>query len=146
MNKIVKQSPSLFFPLLPAFRPKPSSLGPGSFCILRMERKGRTFLSRCLERDVCEALGDLCVPPEKPARVRARRQEGGSACVARAEALGHNRAKTELHRPARRWLLATLITAETPAWDRVMYSSRWRGAHCLCSGGLLEGGKKKGPL
>ena len=63
--------------------------------------------------------------------------------MARAEALGHNRANTELHRPARRWLPATLITAETPAWDRVMYSSRWRGAHCLCSGGLLEGGKKK---
>ncbi|XDA90054.1 hypothetical protein R6Z07F_019625 [Ovis aries] len=47
-------------------------VGLGSFCILRMERKDRSFLSRCLERDVCKALGD----PEKPARVRARRQEG----------------------------------------------------------------------
>lgn len=118
-------------------------VGLGSFCILRMERKDRSFLSRCLERDVCKALGD----PEKPARVRARRQEGGTGLRGPRRGPGPQfRAKPEIQHPARRWLRATLITAETLAWDRLMYSSRRRAAHCLFSGGLLEGKKKKGPL
>ena len=91
-------------------------VGPESFCILRMERKDRSFLSRCLERDVCKALGDPCVTPEKPARVRARRQEGGRGLRGPRRGPGPQlRAKPEIQRPARRWLLATLITAETPA-------------------------------
>lgn len=118
-------------------------VGLGSFCILRMERKDRSFLSRCLERDVCKALGD----PEKPARVRACRREGGRGLRGPRRGPGPQfRAKPEIQHPARRWLLATLITAETLAWDRLMYSSRRRAAHCLFSGGLLEGKKKKGPL
>lgn len=91
-------------------------VGPESFCILRMERKDRSFLSRCLERDVCKALGDPCVTPEKPARVRARQQEGGRGLRGPRRGPGPQfRAKPEIQRPARRWLLATLITAETPA-------------------------------